>query len=202
MANKKKQQEILNVNCKYFWFVRLTLKYVCLFSGWGFGGRKRLALLTLWKWYCMCKYWNDSSSTGSPAMLKTITVNYIFNSSEFKLLPCSTVVFTLHNHSLRSTEPLPRLVPKHILSIFCCFQALLWLNGFFCAKFAMAVSALPFHFTFWLVWMESQNLGSNNLIFSPYSDVPFFVVVALKICIQSRSLTDLNSTWSTCQFCI
>lgn len=135
----------------------------------------------------MCKYCNDTSSTGSPAMLKTITVSYIFKLSEFKLLPCSTILFTY---------TIMHFVPHLIWypNIFCLFSAVFEpfsdrMDFFFVLNLPWQCLLYPFilHPGQYMCWMESQNLGSHNLIFSPFSDMRFFVVVALKICIQSRS---------------
>lgn len=142
MASKKKPAR--DIKCKLQVFlIREVNTEVCLFVSWlGICKEEEISTPYSLEMCYMCKYCSDTSSTGSPAMLKTITVSYIFKLSEFKLLPCSTILFTY---------TIMHFVPHLIWypNIFCLFSAVFepfsdWMGFFFVLNLQWQCLLYPF----------------------------------------------------------
>lgn len=96
-------------------------------SVWGFGKSKGLVLPALWKWYCICKYCNDSSSGNDKKMycisyLSSCFINcyFLYSYCRSQAVTCTMIVFSSFDPILCSigSQPVCSQYPCLLTTVF------------------------------------------------------------------------------------
>lgn len=128
-----------------------------LISGWGFDKRKGLVLFAFRKWYCICKYCNDSCSGSDKKMYCISYLSSCFINCYFLYSYCKKSSSYLYHDSLFIMwshilfyRIMTRLLPLP-LSVHDSIQALLLQDGAF--RCAVVVLPSPIHLMVLLVFV-------------------------------------------------